>query len=84
MGQLSSAWIQRPSGIMPLNPTGYLLNKANPLRLKNITDLPGTQKQTHKIRQNEETKKYIPMEGTRQNLRKKKNLNETNIRDSAQ
>ena len=40
-------------------------------RLGDSEDLPTTQKQTHRGSQNEETKKHIPNERTRENSRKR-------------
>ena len=38
--------------------TEHLLHKATPLRQRDMADLPNTEKQTQKVRQNEETKEY--------------------------
>lgn len=38
--------------------TEHLLHKATPLRQTDMADLPNTEKQTQKVRQNEETKQY--------------------------
>ena len=54
---------------MPLGPTGHLLHKATFSRLRDVADISSTiQKQTQRIRQNEETKEYLPNERTRPNL----------------
>ena len=39
--------------------TEHLLHKATPLRQGDMADLPNTEKQAQKIRQNEETEEYV-------------------------
>ena len=46
------------SGDQGVMNTEHLLHKATPLRQRDTADLPNTEKQTQKIRQNEETKEY--------------------------
>ena len=45
---------------MPLGPTGHLLHKDTLLSLEDVADISNTQTQTQRIRQNKETKEYLP------------------------
>ena len=51
---------------MLLDTTDVLYIRPPILRLGDIADGPSTQKQTQRIRQKEETEKYVPNEKTRQ------------------
>ena len=52
----------RTKGDCATSPTGHILHKATPSRLGEIADLPDTQKQTQRIRQNEGTDEYVQNE----------------------
>ena len=74
-GHTWSTCLWWPWGIMALGLTGHLLCKAVPSRLGGVAHLYNTWKQTQRVRQNEETKECFPNERTRQNLRKRTELN---------
>ena len=52
-------------------------------RSGDIDDTHNKQKQTQRVRQNEKTKEYFPNKRTRKSLRKKRELNETEISNSS-
>ena len=55
---------------VPQGPTGYLLHKTTLPRMGDIEDLPNTNKDTWKVSQNEETKKYDLNKITGESFRK--------------
>lgn len=59
-------------GLVPLD-TGPLVHKATLSRPGDVVDLPNTWKPAQRIRQSEETKKYVPDKRTRWNPRKELN-----------
>ena len=62
------AWVKREV-VLP-DPTEYLLHKTTLQSPKCVADLPNTKKQTQGGYQNEETKKHVPNERTKQKTRK--------------
>ena len=64
-------------GTTLLRTTAHLLHKATLSRPGDIAYLPNTQKQTQRVRQNEETKEYVPKKELVKTLEKE--VNETEI-----
>ena len=54
-----------------LSPTGHILHKATLPRLRDIVDLPNTQKQIQTGSKNEETKTHVPNDRTEEIPRKR-------------
>lgn len=52
-------------------PQEYLLHKNFPSKPGDITNIPNTEKQTHRVRQNEKTREYVMNERTRHGIRKR-------------
>ena len=63
---------------MLLSPIEHLLKKSSLSGLGGKDDIPNTQKQIQRARQNKDTDEYIPIKRTRQKTQKKE-LNETGI-----
>ena len=62
-----------------MNSKFHLLQKASPSRLGEVAVSSNTKKQTQRVKQNEETEKYVPNKKDKTSGEKKKNLNETKI-----
>lgn len=58
-----------------MNEKYHYLLKATPSRLKKVAVWPNTHKQIQRVKQNEETEKYVPSERIKQTSEKKKGGN---------